>query len=170
MNEQLFNGFYCKKCNSIPLIEILPYKNISIFFVCKCGKKYQDIDLFNNNYYNKNIDIKKICSNKNKEYLVKSTKNKLEKDKEINNIINEYYKTKNEFYTYSKEIKDNLINDLMLNIKKINDSYEKHILLNKKIENIYEILIESYKKIDDNISNIKNIINNSNFNKSIYVN
>ena len=165
MNKQLFNGFYCRKCNSIPLIEILPHKNISIFFVCRCRKKYQDIDLFNNNYYNKNIDVKKICLNKNNEYLEKSTKNKLEKNKEINNIINEYYKTKNEFYTYSKEIKDNLITDLMLNIEKINDSYEKHILLNKKIENIYEILIESYKKIDDNISNIKNIINNSNFNK-----
>ena len=164
MNKQLFNGFYCRKCNSIPLIEILPHKNISIFFVCKCGKKYQNIDLFNNNYYQKNIDIKKICLNKNNKYS-KSTKNELEKSKEINNIIDEYYKTKNEFNNYSKEIKDNLINSLMLQIKKINESYEKYILLNKKIENVYEILIESYKILDDNISNIKNLINNSTFNK-----
>ena len=167
MNKQLFNGYYCRKCNSIPLIEILPSNNnISIFFFCTCGKKYQSLDLFNNNYYQKNIEINKISSIKNKdEYFIKSSNNKLEKENQINNIIDKYYKTKNEFHYYSKELKDNLINDLKLKIKKINDAYENFILINKKIENIYEILIESYKIIDDNISNINNIINNSNFNK-----
>ena len=169
MNQKkIFNGFYCQKCNSIPLIEILPdNKNTSIFFFCKCHKNCLSIDLFNRNYYRKNIEKNKITKEINNIEFNKINflKNKNEGKKYINNIIEEYQKTKDEFYKFSKCLKDNLVNSLMLKIKKINDAYEKHLLINKKIENILDILIESYKIIDDNIINIKNIIINSSFNK-----
>lgn len=165
MEKKLFNGYFCQKCKSIPLIEILPKnQNTSIFLFCKCQKRYQSLDLFNKNYYKENIELKDISSEKyNIDYNI-SFINNSDREKYINNFIKEYNKTKIEFNTYSKEIKDKLINSLMLKIQKVNDAYEKYLLINKKIENIIEILIKSYEIFDDNINNIKNLINNSNFN------
>ena len=61
INEK-YSGFYCKKCNFIPLIQIIPKeKNIKIFSSCKCRKQYEDIDSFIKNKYHKNIiDIYQI--------------------------------------------------------------------------------------------------------------
>ena len=162
-----FNGFYCKKCYSIPLIEILPVNNnTSIFFFCKCNKKSYNIDLFNKIYYQKNIELNKISSSVNSNEYKKLNFTKItEREKLIYNIIDEFNKIKNEFYKYSKNIKDNLVNSLILKIKKINTAYEKYLLINKKIENVFNILIESYKILNNNFSNIINLINNSNFNK-----
>ena len=160
----MFNGFYCRKCNSIPLIEIVPdYKDTSIFFVCKCKKRYLPIDIFNNNYYQKNIKKEKISLLNTNNDENKKIENENEMQNQIKKNIDDYYKTKSIFLNYAKETKDNVIKEYMLIIQKINEAYEKYLFINKKIENFYEILIDSYKMIDDNISNIKNIINNSNF-------
>ena len=46
INEK-FSGYYCKKCNFIPFIQIIPKeKNIKIFSSCKCRKQYENIDSF----------------------------------------------------------------------------------------------------------------------------
>ena len=62
MEVKKYKGFYCKKCNSIPLIQIIPQsKNIKIFSCCKCHKQYQNYDKFiKNNYITEEIDINKI--------------------------------------------------------------------------------------------------------------
>lgn len=167
-NKNIFKGFYCKKCNTIPLIEMIPdNKNTTIFFYCKCHKKSQSIDLFNRNYYQNNIELNKISSLKNNcNYNdIDFIKNKSEKETKIKDIIEEYNKTKKEFYKYSKDLKDYVINTLNSKIERIKNAYYNNLLINKKIENLINILIESYKKIDDNICNINNLINNSKFNK-----
>ena len=164
-SKKSFTGFYCQKCNSIPLIEIIPKNNtISIFFFCKCHKRCLPIDLFNKNYYKKDIKLGQISSTENNKDQ-NNFKTKLQNEKYINDIIQDYYKTKKELNEYSKNIKEDYIDSLMLKIQQINKAYEKYLLINEKIQNIFEILIESYIIFDDNINNLKNLINNSNFNK-----
>ena len=63
----MFSGFYCKKCNVIPLIRlnIFDKKNINFTAKCKCNTKFLTYDKLYNNYYSKNIEQKKIINEKN---------------------------------------------------------------------------------------------------------
>ena len=64
MEKKYFSGYFCKKCNSIPLIQIIPKENNSkILSSCKCYKHYQTIDNFIKYNYHKDIEINKITDN-----------------------------------------------------------------------------------------------------------
>ena len=57
------SGFYCIKCNSIPLIQIVPkIQEIKLFITCKCNKKLINYDAFLKNYYVKNLNYENISS------------------------------------------------------------------------------------------------------------
>ena len=62
MDKSKFSGYFCKKCQTIPLIQIIPSENnINIFSSYKYNKKYRIIDSFiKNNYYKDIIEINKI--------------------------------------------------------------------------------------------------------------
>ena len=61
IDEKKYKGFFCIKCNNIPLIQIIPKKeNIYLLFLCKCCKKYENIDIFMKNYFKDNIPINQI--------------------------------------------------------------------------------------------------------------
>ena len=58
-------AYYCRKCNSIPLVQIVPKeKEIKLFCMCKCNKKLINYDIFMKIYYKTNFDYSKI-SDKN---------------------------------------------------------------------------------------------------------
>ena len=64
MKEKKYSGYYCNKCNFIPLIKIIPKKNnIKIFSSCKCHKQYENIESFIKNKYKKDIiDLEQITN------------------------------------------------------------------------------------------------------------
>ena len=159
MEEIKFSGYFCKKCQSIPLIQIIPTdNNINIFSSCKCNNKYQNIDLFiKNNYYKDIIEINKIPKD---EYI-----NENNKKIDINLIINKYNITKEKINKEAFELKNKIIDIYQRKIYEINEIYDKYIINNKKIIVILEQMIKSYQLIKDNLANIKNILNNCNFNE-----
>ena len=163
MEVKKYKGFYCKKCNSIPLIQIIPQsKNIKIFSCCKCHKQYQNYDKFiKNNYITEEIDISKIS----KEPILNNAN---EEKVDINIIEDNLKKVKVKIYKEKAETKDKLIEILQKTIEEINEIYEKFVVRNNKIIFIIEEMIKSYKMLNYNQSNIKNILNNCNFDKRNY--
>ena len=158
--ENILEGYLCSKCNRIPLIQIIPKTNsLNILSLCKCRKQYENIDTFDKNYYKKDIPISKIP----KEPIMVNTHGI--KEDSIALIIEKFKKTKEEMDNHSKKIKEK-INDYIKtkDPEKINDKYEKYILINNKIISIINFFFESYKVMKDNQSIILNIINNSSLN------
>ena len=148
----MFSGFYCKKCNIIPLIRIniLDNKKINFTIKCKCNTKSLTYDKLYNNYYSKNIQSKNIINEKIYEEIIEDKEPLLEKIEEIISTIrnnnDKLIKIKNKFIDY--------INSF---IKEINNSINKLINIYENIEKISLIFIDSYKIINTNYSNIKNI-------------
>ena len=161
-----YSGFFCKKCNFIPLIQIIPKKNnIKIFSSCKCCKQYEDIDTFIKNKYQKIINKNKI-QNKPILYSYNNSLNKeIEKDIDVNNIIENFIQSKEIMNKNGIKIKNELVEIYKRKIEKINKLYENYINNNNKIIIIIEQIIKSYKMIKDNPSNKLNILNNCIFNK-----
>ena len=174
MNEQedKYSGFFCKKCNIIPLIQIIPKKNkIKIFSQCKCCKSYESIDKFiKNKYKQKIIDIKKI-SNESILYDYNNANNrkKDENKVDINTFIEKFNKVKEKVIKEGNIIKNDLIETYQREIKNVNAMYEIYIKNNNYIIYIIREIINSYKLIQDNSSNILNILNNSKFNEKSFI-
>ena len=159
------SGFYCIKCNSIPLIQIVPkIQEIKLFITCKCSKKLINYEAFLKNYYVKNINYGNISNfpilteHKDEKYLDKNKSVDIEKTKKnfynIQDIVNKYI----------LEIKNKTIELLENKIKEIKKSYEINLKNNQKIKHIIEILLNNYDVNNKNDSNIKNLIHNTNFN------
>lgn len=158
--ETILEGYLCSKCNRIPLIQIIPKSNnLNILSLCKCRKQYENIDTFDKIYYKNDISISKIS----KEPIMANTHGI--KENSIPLIIEKFRKTKEDMDNHSKEIKEK-INDYIKSKdpEKINEKYEKYILINNKIISIINFFFESYKVMKDNQSIILNIINNSSLN------
>ena len=157
-----YSGYYCKKCNSILLIQIIPKKsNIKIFSSCKCCKQYENIDSFINKYRKNIIDINKISKDSILKYY---NDNKNENKVDINIIIDNFIKSKEKMNKEGIKIKNELIEIYKRKIEEINKLYDEYIN-NNNIILIIEQMIESYKLINDNPSNILNILNNCKFNE-----
>ena len=166
MDDNKFSGYYCKKCNSIPLIQIIPkINNIKILTSCKCNKQYQNIDSFIKNYYFQDIDALNITSkDKNKKEFCQN--NQKEKDFDIKLIIDKFNKAKEKLYKEGLELKNKIIDFYQRKIDKINEVYNSYIINNNKIILLIEQIIKSYQLITDNQTSIKNINNNCLFNEN----
>ena len=162
INEK-FSGYYCRKCNCIPLIQIIPKeKNIKIFSSCKCRKQYEDIDSFIKNKYQKNIvDINQISKN----IFINNNSTKFKEKVDINSILENFTKSKEIMNENGINIKNQIIEIYKKRIEDINELYENYVKKNNKIILIIEQMIKSYNLIKDNPSNILNILNNCSFNK-----
>ena len=161
-----YSGYYCQKCNLIPLIQIIPQKNnIKIFSSCKCHKQYQNIEKFIKQNYKKDIDISKISKESIINEYSKYKNNKEEIKVDINLIINKFKHAKDKMTENGKEIKNSIIEIYQRKISEINQIYDKYIEKNNKIILIIEQMIKSYQLISDNHSNILNLLNNCSFNE-----
>ena len=164
MEKKNYSGYFCKKCNSIPLIQIIPKENNSkILSSCKCRKHYQTIDNFIKCNYHKDIDINKITDNKFFE-------NKDSKDDEtiyIPFITEQLNKNWKKMKKVADKIKNKIIELFQRKIDEVNKLYKSYIENNNRIILVLEELIKSYQLIEDNHSNILNIINNFSF-KELY--
>ena len=147
----MYSGFYCKKCKIIPLIKpnLTDNKEIKFMLKCKCHINYLTLEQLNKNYYSKNIEQKNIINEKIMEDM-NNNDSLLFKMEETLNLIkyndNALSSLKNRFIDYLN-ISINKIDKLINKIKKINKYIEKTAL----------IFINSYKIINSNYSNIKNI-------------
>ena len=148
----MFSGFYCKKCNIIPLIRpnILDNKNISFIVKCKCNTKFLTYDKLYNNYYSKNIEQKTIINTKIVEQIIEDKEPILQKIEEFVNTLrsnnDKLMRLKNKFIDYM----NSFINEIKYFINKL-------ININENIEKASLIFIDSYKIINTNYSNITNI-------------
>ena len=153
------NSFYCKKCEEIPIIEIFPQKDeFKILATCRCHRQLLKKEIFFKNYFKENLNYDKISNAKNKKDPDDNSKLK------INKIIENFYIEKEKYEKQCLEIKDKAINSLKKIIRNIESIYEKYNDNNKKINNIIEILFNSYKLCPNNDINKKNIILNTKVN------
>ena len=159
MEDKLYEGFYCEKCQLIPLIQIIPKENnISIFSSCNCHKQIQKLETFKKNYYKKNISIEKIREPK----LLTQDISKPKYD--VTGLYKKFSTLKQEFKPCCKNLKDKLIISYKEKIKKITEMYEKYEKINSAIESLISLLFDGYESLKNNINTIKNIINNTEFN------
>ena len=127
MEEKVFTGYFCMKCNMIPLIQIFKKRNnIKIYTSCKCHKQIQNIDSFIKNNSNNKIDINKISKepiyNNNNKFIY-------ENNIDIDLIIKKLNKIKEEMNKYV-EIKNKIIDYYKRKIDEINELYK--FLFNEK--------------------------------------
>ena len=160
MEKQYYDGYFCKKCNSIPLIQIIPkINNSKIFSSCKCYKHYQTIDNFIKCNYHKNIDINKISNYLYNKYF-ENKDSKYNEKIDINLIKDNLNKAKERIEKESNEIKNIIIELFQRKIDEIQELYKSYIVTNNKIILVLEEIINSYQLIKNNHSNILNILNN----------
>ena len=162
-------GFYCLKCNSVPLIQVLPKStDLYIFSSCKCHKNLLNFDTFMKYHYKLSLDYSKI---ENKaifsEYIDPNPnpylKNPL-KDINLEKIISTFENIKTRISKYSKELKEKLISIYQKKISEIETIYETYQQINTKIEKIINCIIKNYKSSSFNDSNMKNLVYNTGFN------
>ena len=100
-----YDGYFCKKCKLIPLIQIIPQENdAKILSACKCHKQYENIETFIKNKSLKDkIDFNEIS---------KEPLNELESDFniDIKTIKSKYEEAKKDLFESSTEFKNKLIN------------------------------------------------------------
>ena len=155
-NEAKDGYYYCEKCDSIPLIHIMPIKDdLKIFSHCKCTKNLYPFDTFNKLYFHQNkkenlSEIKPI-----------SEENKIN----IEQKLLEYNKLKEEINNFNIELKNNLIEYHTKKIKEIERQYENNKTINDNLELIMNRLISNYSSNEKHSSNINNILYNINMDK-----
>ena len=164
-DKSKYDGYFCKKCNSIPLIQIIPKDNITrILSSCKCHKQYENIETFiQNKSLKEKIDINKI-SNQAINNFFKETKI------DIKTIKQKFEKAKNDLFQSSNELKNKLIKLYKEKIKEVDELYNKYIKRNNIIIEVLEKIIESNELIKNNPSNIQNLLNNCIFENRFRIN
>ena len=166
INENIeYDGYFCKKCNSIPIIQIIPKDTITkILSACKCHKQYENIETFiKNKSLKEKIDVNKI-SNSPLNNFFKET------NVDIRTIKQKFEKAKNDLYQSSNVLKNKLIKLYEEKIKEVNDLQNKYIQRNNIIIEVLEKIIKSNELIKDNPSNIQNILNNCIFENRFKIN
>ena len=164
-DKSKYDGYFCKKCNSIPLIQIIPKDNITrILSACKCHKQYENIETFiQNKSLKEKIDINKI-SNQPINNFFKET------EIDIKTIKQKFEKAKNDLLQSSNELKNKLIKLYKEKIKEVDELYNKYIKRNNIIIEVLEKIIESNELIKNNPSNIQNLLNNCIFENRFRIN
>lgn len=159
-------GFYCPKCNSVPLIQIIPKtKDVKVFCCCKCNKKLINYKNFLKNYLVKNLGYENISNSPIFEESI-NKKYEGENQKELNfkNIKENFYKLLGEISKFFLKIKNKIVEMLENEVKEVIKSYEMNNENNIKLKNLIEILFNNYESNRENNSNIKNLIHNTKFN------
>ena len=114
----MFSGFYCKKCNIIPLVRpnLLDNKNINFTVKCKCNTKFLTYDKLYNNYFSKNIEQKTIINEKIFEGIIENKEPILQNIEEIVKTIrynnDKLIRLKNKFNDYMASIIDEINNSI----------------------------------------------------------
>ena len=164
-DKSKYDGYFCKKCNSIPLIQIIPKDNITkILSSCKCHKQYENIETFiQNKSLKEKIDINKI-SNQAINNFFKET------EIDIKTIKQKFEKAKNDLLQSSNELKNKLIKLYKEKKKEVDELYNKYIKRNNIIIEVLEKIIESNELIKNNPSNIQNLLNNCIFENRFRIN
>lgn len=150
-----YNGYFCTKCKSIPIIQIIPKeKETTIYSACKCHRQYENIELFiKNKSLKKEIDINEISKESINSFQNESTI-------DIKTIKQQFDKAKKDLYQNSDDLKNKLIKLYEDKIKEVKEVTNKYLLRNNTIIQVIEKIIQSYELIKDNPSNIQNILNN----------
>jgi len=169
MEDKKYSGYFCNKCNYIPLMKIYPKnKDIKIYSSCKCCKHYENIESFMKNRYRNNIiDIDKICKDSpndsiNHDYLFgKET---------LEPIIKKFNEDKIKIIEEGIKVKNQLIDIFKKKIEEVDQIYQKYSEKNGKILLFMEQLIKSYELVRDNKSNIMNVLSNCIFKENKKVN
>ena len=148
MEESNYSGFFCEKCNFIPIIKIIPKdNNIKVFSSCKCHKQYENIESFLK-YKSKKDIIDKSKINKESPY---NYHNKISFEQSIlDSIILKFNKEKIKIIEQGIKIKNQLIELFQKKIEEVNEMYIKYYEKNNKIFLIMEQLIQSYELLKDN--------------------
>ena len=143
--------FYCNKCNSIPLILIIPKLDGSyVLKKCLCGEEKLNLLQLNKDK-NENNNLKNIKKN-----------GELTKE-EIEILKNDYLKAYNKLNTVNNNLKICFIEQLNQMINNIEKLYKKNLEENLKILDLINAFFNQYEKLQDKKSQ-KNILLNSNFN------
>ena len=149
MNSNKNNSLiFCKKCNSIPLIELVPKESgLKIFLSCKCfhQKLIKEETFFKYYYYNNNMEIEENIEIENEK---------------IKNLINIYNQYKNTFMNNLDELKDNIEKKFKNCLDKIQLIIDLNKKFNQNIDKIIKIIIKNYKLDPNNNNNIENIVKN----------
>ena len=148
ISKKINSLIFCRKCNSIPLIEIVPKEyEIKIFLSCKCLRQQliKQETFFKYYYYSNNMEIEE-----NKEI-------KNEKLKKLINIFDEY---KNYYMNNLNKIKDDIENKFKNSLNKIQLMIDINKKFNQEIDKIIKILIKNYEMNPNDNNNIENIIKN----------
>ena len=164
-DKSKYDGYFCKKCNSIPLIQIIPKDNITrILSACKCHKQYENIETFiQNKSLKEKIDINKISDQPINNFFK-------ETEIDIKTIKQKFEKAKNDLLQSSNELKNKLIKLYKEKIKEVDELYNKYIKRNNIIIEVLEKIIESNELIKNNPSNIQNLLNNCIFENRFRIN
>ena len=105
IDKSKYDGYFCKKCKLIPLIQIIPQESgAKILSACICHKQYENIETFIKNKSLKDkIDFNEIS---------KEPLNELESDFniDIKTIKSKYEEAKKDLFESSTEFKNKLIN------------------------------------------------------------
>ena len=148
--------FICNKCNTIPLIELVPKESeLKILLKCNCNKQ---------KLIKKEIFYKYYSNNNN----IAIEQNKKIKNHFINTLLIKYNEYKNNFMNNYQKIKNQinlLLNDL---IKKTEMLIEQNKKDNEEIDKIIQLLIKNYELNPYNEINKLNIIQNISINPYIY--
>ena len=148
--------FICNKCNTIPLIELVPKESeLKILLKCNCNKQ---------KLIKKEIFYKYYSNNNN----IAIEQNKKIKNHFINTLLIKYNEYKNYFMNNYQKIKNQI--NLLLNelIKKTEMLIEQNKKDNEEIDKIIQMLIKNYELNPNNEINKLNIIQNISINPYIY--
>ena len=158
MEQKKYSGYYCNKCNYIPLIKIIQTNNeVKVYSSCKCKKQYTNIESFLKKKYRKDVVyldkiIKESPNNSHNQLNFEESKLEL--------IIKKFNERKKKIIKEGINIRNQLIDIFKRKIEEVNQIYNKYNEKNNKIFKILEQLIQSYELIKDNKSNILNLLNN----------
>lgn len=161
-----YDGYFCKKCKSIPIIQIILKNSITkILSACKCHKHYENIESFKKNKSLKEkIEISKISNepiylNYHKDINI-----------DINSIKSKYDKDKKELFQKSNELKNKIIKLYEEKINHVEKMLDKYIKRNNIIIEVIDKIIKSYEMMKDNPSNVQNLLNNCVFDNRFKIN
>ena len=146
--NELKHLIFCKRCNLIPLIELVPKEpEIKILLSCNCFRQQLiKQEIFFKYYYNNNyIEIEEIPEIKNEN---------------IKKLIKNYEEYKKDFMKNLDKIKEDINKKLRELIDNIELMFASKKKFNEDIDKIIKIIIKNYELNPNDNTNLENVIKN----------